>query len=161
MMQEQVEFLISQYIDGTISGEDELVLSGLLETSEEARKALEEYRKLDEVMKNSMPIPEMRWEKVGEVISSAVGVSEEDEQAISEYLGGTLADLEQAELEKRVAGEPALARAMSEYKSLDAMVRKGMPVPAGKWDLLGEGVLVAVDAEGGGGRDVIGKSLKK
>jgi anti-sigma factor RsiW len=161
MTQEQVEFLISQYIDGTISGEDEGVLRGLLETSEEARKALEEYRKLDEVMKNSMPIPEMRWEKVGEVISSAVGVSEEDEQAISEYLDGTLADLEQAELEKRVAGEPGMARAMTEYKSLDAMVRKGMPVPAVKWDLLAQRISEAVDAQGQRERMFIGNWLKQ
>src|SRR5213075_2681256 len=90
MSQEQMEFLISQHLDGTISPEDEAILRKLLETSEDARRLLGEYQKLDEVMKGGMPVPQMRWEKVGEMISSAVSASEDDEIAISEYIDGGL-----------------------------------------------------------------------
>ena len=76
----ELEFSISQYLDGQL---DEVQNSALLERIENdasARNLLEEYQRLDVMMK-SAPLPEVRWEALAGQISSAIDQAEEAEVA--------------------------------------------------------------------------------
>ena len=113
MRREEMEFLISQHLDGTLSREDEGKVRELLNTSQEAQGILGDYQKLDAVLKGAKDLPAVKWDVLASTISSAVdavgeagAVSEEDEFAISEYLDGTLSNEERASLENRIASEP-------------------------------------------------------
>ncbi len=168
MTREEMEFLISQHLDGTLSREDETKVRQLLETSAEAQTILGEYQKLDAVLKGAKDLPAVKWDVLASTISSvvdAVGevgtVSEEDEFAISEYLDGTLSDQERSSLEQRIASKPALAAVMAEYRSLDGVVKNAMPMPAVKWDVLAERLSESVDDEFQRQRFYIGNWLKQ
>jgi anti-sigma factor RsiW len=168
MTNDQIEFLISQYIDGTISGEDEAILRSVLAENADARALLAEYEKLDQLMKGTMPLPAMKWEKVSEVIGAAVDdqgsrevVSEEDEFAISEYLDGTLSSEDLGGLERRMEAEPALRGAMKEYLSLDRAMKQAMPMPAVKWDILAERLSESIDTQSQRSRMFIGNWMKQ
>src|SRR5687767_4300490 len=148
MTREEMEFLISQYLDGTLSVEEEAKVRQLLESSEEARAVLAEYQKLDSVLKGQGG-PAVKWEVLASTISSAVDaqtLSEEDEFAVTEYLDGTLDGVERAALEVRMQSEPGLRAVMEEYRALDSAMKRSMPMPAVKWDVLAERLSEAVDA---------------
>src|SRR3954469_4239276 len=96
MTREEMEFLLSQHLDGTLSHEDEAKVRQLLASSVEAREILAEYQKLDSVLKNQNS-PAVKWDMLASTISAAVdgvseanAVSENDEFAVSEYLDRTL-----------------------------------------------------------------------
>jgi hypothetical protein len=167
MTREEMEFLISQHLDRTLSREDEAKVRELLASSQEAREILGEYQKLDGVLK-SQGAPAVKWDVLAEKISAVVdsvgeaqAVSEEDEQAISEYLDGTLSGVDRAALEFRIANEPGLAAVVEEYRALDSVVKSAMPMPAVKWDVLAERLSETIDAQGQRERMFIGKWLKQ
>ncbi|HEV8378079.1 MAG TPA: hypothetical protein VGP99_04460, partial [Tepidisphaeraceae bacterium] len=166
MTSEQMEFLISQYLDGTLSGEEESGVRELLASNEEARRILAEYQKLDGVLKTARGAPAVKWDVLAEKISEAVdcvgeGVSEEDEFAINEYVDGTLSAEERATLSKRMEGEPTLRAAMEEYRALDGVLKQAMPMPAVKWDVLAERLSESVDAESERQKYYIGNWLRQ
>jgi len=168
MTREEMEFLISQHLDGTLSREEEAKVRELLRSSEEAREVLGEYQKLDEVLKGAAGAPGMKWDVLAEKISAAVdsvgeaqAVNEDDEQAVSEYLDGTLSGVDRASLEIRIASEPGLRAVMEEYRALDSVVKSAMPMPAVKWDLLAERLSETIDAQGQRERMFIGNWLKQ
>jgi anti-sigma factor RsiW len=168
MTRDEIEFLISQHLDGTLSREDEAKVRELLNTSQEAQAILAEYQKLDGVLKSAKDLPAVKWDVLASTISSAVdavgeagSVSEEDEFAITEYLDGTLPAEHQAALEKRLDAEPALRAVMQEYRALDVVVKNAMPMPAVKWDVLAERLSESVDAESQRQRFYIGNWLKQ
>jgi len=167
MTHEEMEFLISQHLDGTLSSEEQAKVRQLLASSDEARGILAEYQKLDNVLK-SAGSPAVKWNLLAEKISQAVdcvgeaaAVGEEDEFAISEYLDGTRGGEERKSLELRIESEPGLRAVMEEYRSLDGMVRASMPMPAVKWDVLAERLSESVDAESQRQRFYIGNWLKQ
>src|SRR4051812_11573181 len=114
MTREEMEFLISQHLDGTLSHEEEAKVRQLLESSAEAREILAEYQKLDVILKTSAASPAVKWEMLAEKISGAVyavgeaQVSEEDELAITEYLDGSLSAVHRTAVDKRLNSEPGL-----------------------------------------------------
>jgi anti-sigma factor RsiW len=69
---EQLEFLLSQYLDGTLSVPERKALEIRLKQDPVLRQSLEEYSKLDELLRTSMPLPRMQWDDLGDRISSAV-----------------------------------------------------------------------------------------
>src|SRR4051812_24928049 len=153
MTREEMEFLISQHLDGTLSHEDDAKVRQLLASSVEAREILAEYQKLDGVLKNQNS-PAVKWDVLASTISAAVdgvseanAVGEEDEFAVSEYLDQTLSGEEQASLESRMANEPGLRAVMQEYRSLDSALKNAMPLPAVKWDVLAERLSESIDAQ--------------
>src|SRR5882762_6437631 len=167
MTREEMEFLISQHLDGTLSREEEAKVRELLGSSEEAREILGEYQKLDDVLK-SQGAPAVKWDVLAEKISSAVdcvgeaqAVSEEDEFAVSEYVDETLSGEERASLEERMANEPGLRAVMEEYRALDSVVKSAMPMPAVKWDVLAQRLSETIDAQGQRERMFIGNWLKQ
>jgi anti-sigma-K factor RskA len=166
MDSEQMEFLISQYLDGTLSGEEEAGVRELLASNEEARRILGEYQKLDGVLKGARGGPAVKWDVLAEKISEAVdcvgeAVSEEDEFAINEYVDGTLSAEERATLSKRMEGEPALRAVMDDYRALDSVLRQSMPMPAVKWEVLAERLSETIDAESQRQRYYIGNWLRQ
>ena len=78
MDRQQLEFQISQYIDGTLSMTEAAALEQVLAGDADARAMLEDFRKLDASLKreNVAPLPEIHWEKLAEHLSAAV--AEED-----------------------------------------------------------------------------------
>src|SRR6266550_2658925 len=168
MTREEMEFLISQHLDGTLSREDEGKVRELLETSAEAQTILAEYQNLDRVLKGAKDLPAVKWDVLASTISSAVDavgeagvVNEEDEFAITEYLDGTLSSEERASLEKRIESELGLRAVMEEYRALDGVVKNAMPMPAVKWDVLAERLSESIDAQSQRQRMYIGNWLKQ
>jgi anti-sigma factor RsiW len=82
MTREQLEFQISQYVDGTLSPAEVAALSGMLASDAEARALLEDFRKVDATLKTTeLPLPAINWDRFADHISAAV--AEEDRATTS------------------------------------------------------------------------------
>lgn len=75
-----LEFVISQYVDGTLSEAGRSQLEALLANDPAARALVEQHRKLNEVLR-AIPMPGVRWELLAERIGNAV--AEADAPAVS------------------------------------------------------------------------------
>lgn len=71
MEREQIEFLISQYVDGTLPASESAALESLLARDAEARELVAEYRQLDAALKAS-PVPAVRWDRFAEHLSQKI-----------------------------------------------------------------------------------------
>src|SRR5581483_144562 len=67
---DEIEFLISQYIDGTANELDRARIEEILATDPEARSIHAEYQKLNEFVKSAMPMPEIAWDALSARIST-------------------------------------------------------------------------------------------
>src|SRR6478735_8656063 len=85
MMDEQLEFLISQYADGSLPESERALVELRLQTDADARTLLDEYRSLDASLKSAMPLPAVNWERLAEHLSEAV--AEERETRAATVLG--------------------------------------------------------------------------
>src|SRR5438105_9598088 len=81
MNREQLEFSISQYLDGTLPDEQRSLLERRFEADAEARKLLAEYRALNDVLRIENPMPEMNWERLADRLSASL--ADEDLPAVS------------------------------------------------------------------------------
>lgn len=68
---EQIEFAISQYLDGTLAAEERAQVESLLADDARLRSLLEEHRTLTEFLR-SVPMPEIRWDGLAQSIDSAI-----------------------------------------------------------------------------------------
>lgn len=68
---EQLEFAISQYIDGTLDEGARTELEGLLAKDPDLQVVLEGHQNLTELLR-SVPAPEVRWDSLSEAISLAI-----------------------------------------------------------------------------------------
>jgi len=80
MRPDDLEFSISQYLDGTLAEQERTALEERLETDAAAQALLAEYRRLDEAL-CSIPLPGIRWDRLTQVISEAVAQAEEPAQS--------------------------------------------------------------------------------
>ena len=69
---EKTEFLLSQYLDGTLAPEDRKSLEARLAKDPHLNQKLAEYAQLDELLRTGMPVPRDEWDDLGDRISSAV-----------------------------------------------------------------------------------------
>jgi anti-sigma factor RsiW len=70
---EQLEFAISQYLDGTLPAEERAGLESRLASDASARALLDEYRRLDTIIKaHGERLPNVKWDALAEHISAAV-----------------------------------------------------------------------------------------
>ena len=76
MIDEQLEFQIAQYADGTLPAAERAALEQVLATRSEARALLDEYRRLDATLKREMPVPAMNWDKLAAHLSGAVAAED-------------------------------------------------------------------------------------
>src|SRR3954447_25386102 len=126
MIPAELEFLISQYADGTLPAEGRGALEEVLRRDPAARALLEEYRGLDRALNGAATAPAIAgvdWDRLAERISGAVtkqadatatdraAVPEAVEFAIAQYADDTLAGAERPSVEARLADDPA-ARAL-------------------------------------------------
>src|SRR5215217_7013902 len=81
MIDEQLEFRISQYADGTLPAAEVAALEMTLASDADARALLDEYRALDASLKRDLPLPEIKWDRLAEHLSGAV--AEEDRATTS------------------------------------------------------------------------------
>ena len=156
MTKDQLEFAISQYLDGTLPPEELSALERVLESDAEARRMLEAYRSLDVLAKGALRLPALDWGRVSSSISQAVAadagaasqsLTDEDEYAITQYLEGELAPEEASAVEARLAGDAAARQAAREHRSLTGLLRRAMPVPAMDYDRLSREISEAIDEE--------------
>ena len=72
MNQDQLEFAISQYIDGTLPPLERAALEQRLASDPAAAALLEEHRRLDAALKSHLPLPEMDWNSLQNDIRQAL-----------------------------------------------------------------------------------------
>jgi len=86
MQRDDLEFLISQYVDGTLVGGKREALEARLKLDPGARAVLTEYRALDAQLK-ALPRLDVRWDSLAEQISVAVAEAEAPAQSyrIADY----------------------------------------------------------------------------
>lgn len=65
MSRDELEYAISQYLDGVLPPLERASLEERLAGDVEAREILAEYQKLDGVLKTSMPVPDIAWDDFG------------------------------------------------------------------------------------------------
>jgi anti-sigma factor RsiW len=80
MDRDDLEFAISQYVDGTLVGGKREALEARLRLDPAARAVLADFRALDAELK-ALPLPDVRWDALASQISSAIAVAEAPAQA--------------------------------------------------------------------------------
>ncbi len=70
MNQDDLEFQISQYLDGTLSPTERAVLEQRLAVDADARGLLAEYQRLNEHLSRHLPLPNVKWDRLAEHISA-------------------------------------------------------------------------------------------
>jgi anti-sigma factor RsiW len=77
MTRDELEFQISQYLDGTLVEDDQSALEARLADDADARALLDEYRRLDLVLK-AAPVPAVDWDALSTQICGAVAEQAEE-----------------------------------------------------------------------------------
>ena len=71
MEHDDLEYLISQYADGTLEEADRETVERAVESDAGARRMLEQHRALTQFVR-AAPVPEVRWDRLTETISGAI-----------------------------------------------------------------------------------------
>jgi negative regulator of sigma E activity len=87
MIDEQLEFAISQYFDGVLSDAERTALERRLKEDVEAAAMLEEYRRLNAVLKSGAGLPVLRWDAFATAVSSAIDAADarHEEEAAARF----------------------------------------------------------------------------
>ena len=86
MTRDELEFQISQYLDGTLGEAGRSALDAQLAADEGARALLDEYRRLDVVLK-AAPLPAVDWDALSTQICATV--ADQDQVPARSYRIGT------------------------------------------------------------------------
>lgn len=73
---EELEFSISQYLDGTLPPLERAALEGRLANDSQTQRILAEQRKLNELLASADPLPSINWENLSRHISRSVDLAE-------------------------------------------------------------------------------------
>jgi len=76
MIDEQLEFQIAQYADGTLPAAEIPALERVLADNADARALLDEYRRLDATLKRELPVPAMNWDRLATHLRDAVAAED-------------------------------------------------------------------------------------
>jgi anti-sigma factor RsiW len=151
MTPEQLEFAISQYLDGTLPAAERAALEQRLAEDAEARELLAEYRSLDRLMKDGRELPAVQWEQLTQTISAAVAgheaIDEEAEFALTQYADSALPLEQMQAVEQRLETDAAARHTLEDYRSLDVMLRRSLALPDVNWNRLTEHLSAAVDEQ--------------
>lgn len=77
MASEELEFLITQYLDGTLSADQKAAVELQLESDEDGKRLVEEHRKLTAALVQARCLPAINWERLGEHLSAVVAEEEQ------------------------------------------------------------------------------------
>ena len=92
MTRDELEFSISQYLDGNLAGHEEAALEELLATDVDVRALVGEYRSLDRVLRG-VPLPAVDFDGLSERICGAVAREPEPAQTYRLHWVRTAASL--------------------------------------------------------------------
>jgi anti-sigma factor RsiW len=67
---DELEFLISQYVDGTLNPLEQAGLEEILATDRNARALLAEYQGFNAMVKTALPAPDVDWEQFAARVSA-------------------------------------------------------------------------------------------
>ncbi|HEY8666251.1 MAG TPA: hypothetical protein VIL86_06285 [Tepidisphaeraceae bacterium] len=84
MIDEKLEFSISQYADGTLPAGEIPALEARLANDSEARELADAYRRLTGLTQAALPLPAIDWNRLAQHISSAI--DEQEEQGRKNYV---------------------------------------------------------------------------
>ena len=73
--EDQLDYLLSQYLDGTLSAPEQKALEARLAQDPELRARLEEYARLDNLLRTALPTPQIPWNKFADQISNAIAAA--------------------------------------------------------------------------------------
>ena len=141
-MNDELEYILSQYLDGTLPPEEKAALEQLVASDAQAAAILQQHLALDRLIKSAGAMPDVRWEQLAARISDAVSrqhiresadtqasVPDELELAIMQYVDGELPADDRAALEQRIESEPGLRQILAQHRSLEAVVKHAWPLP--------------------------------
>jgi anti-sigma factor RsiW len=155
MTLEQLEFSITQYLDGTLPPEDLGALEARLAGDPQARAMLDEHRALTDLLR-SQPGPDLDWAEVAGDLSAVVtGTVSEQSRAADQKLNGVLKaatplpEIRWEALSQRIsdAVDAAVADTDAGDERFDEMLRSASPMPPLIWERLASHLSGAVDAE--------------
>jgi negative regulator of sigma E activity len=92
MTRDELEYTLSQYLDGTLAASEESALEERLAADESARALLSEYRSLDRALRAS-PLPAFDFGALASSISAAVAQQDEPAQSYRLHWVRTAASL--------------------------------------------------------------------
>jgi anti-sigma factor RsiW len=92
MTRDELEFAISQYLDGNLAAAEESALEARLASDADARALLAEYRSLDRALRAS-PVPDIDFTALGDLIRTAVAAQAEPAQSYRLHWVRTVAAL--------------------------------------------------------------------
>jgi negative regulator of sigma E activity len=141
---EQLEFAITQYLDGTLPSEDVVALAARLAEDAQARALLEEHRKLTALLRADAG-PALAWGELAKDLSAVVTGTVDQETRVSEQrlnglLKSALPPVPQVRWDALAAHISAsidrgVAARDESDEALDGALRS-LPVPAVNWDRL-------------------------
>lgn len=85
MISNDLEFRISQYVDGTLSPHDAVELEKRLAGDAAARALLGEYRQIDRLLKSAPPLPEVDYDALAARIGDAVSACDEAPEVLYSF----------------------------------------------------------------------------
>jgi negative regulator of sigma E activity len=90
MSDERLHYAISQYVDGTLPPAEAAALEKRLQEDPAAKRLLDEYRRIGDLVQVALPEPEMDWNKFSTQISAAIdrkgaSIVDEGEGAATTY----------------------------------------------------------------------------
>jgi anti-sigma factor RsiW len=71
-MNDDLEILLTQYLDGSLPPDRRAEVESILAADAEARALLDEHRKLDALLRGSLPAPRVDWDRLAGQISHAI-----------------------------------------------------------------------------------------
>jgi anti-sigma factor RsiW len=72
MNPEELEFLLMEFLDGSLPTEQRAEVRVMIERDTETAARLQEYKKLDDLFRSETPMPNIQWDKLARRISGAI-----------------------------------------------------------------------------------------
>ena len=144
MTLEQLEFSITQYLDGTLPPEELGALEKRLATDAQARALLDEHKSLTALLRGE-PVPELDWGGLARDLSAVVTgtVSERsrlEDQKLNTILkaAAPLPEIRWEALSRRISEsvDAEVAATGDGDEQFDELLRAASPMPAVNWDRL-------------------------
>jgi anti-sigma factor RsiW len=85
MVDEQLEFAISQYADGTLPPSQSAALEAKLGADPALAALLAEYRELGMALQESQPLPSIDWKRLTSHLSGAIAEADADDEPVRIY----------------------------------------------------------------------------
>ena len=137
MTLEQLEFSISQYLDGSLPASEVAALEARLGEDPAARELLAEYRAVDAMLKSPAALPEVAWEKLSTCISGAISSeAEQFEFTVSQHVDGILPADERPSLQARLEADATARDLLDQHRKLNALLKSSAGLPNVHWNKL-------------------------